>query len=509
MRVLVIGAMACVFSFGAEAQEKVKAKYQETITKQDLKEHLQIIASDSLEGRETGKRGQRMAADYIRNHFKEIGLLPAVNDTGYIQPFDIDLVEPAEVALAFEGQEYSFPDNLLYLGDVASQKIRFTEVVFCGYGIVDSMYNDYGKEGVAGKVVIMKSGEPTNEDGTFVLSGTTRPTEWSRNPIKKIEVARKMGAKAIIEINPELKSVLSRYKRYLMRTRVTLSEEGAALKAPYVMIGDSAASALLNITLADMPGMELGKTFKVNPTELSYTNRSEKGSSSNVLGYIKGEKRPNEYVVLTAHYDHLGIRDTVVFNGADDDGSGTVSVMELAEAFAMAKKNGEGPARSMIFMCVSGEEKGLLGSEYYTDHPTFPLENTVVNLNIDMVGRVDKEHEKNPDYVYVIGSEMLSSELKKINEKENKSSLKLDLDYRFDDPEDPNRFYYRSDHYNFAKNDIPVAFFFNGTHDDYHRSTDTEEKINYEKMVKIDQLVFRTAWELANRNKRIQVDMKK
>ncbi len=504
MKELFLGVVGFSMALGLVAQNK--ETYQKTIKAEDLETHLKVIASDSLEGRETGKRGQRLAADYIRSHFKRIGLLPAVNDTGYIQTFDIDLVEPAEVSLAFEGLEYVFPKNLLYLGDVTSQKIRFNEVVYCGYGIVDSLYDDYSQTPVAGKVVVIKSGEPTREDGAYVLSGTTRPTEWSRNPLKKIEEARKQGAKAIIEINPELKSVLSRYSRYLMRTRVKLLEQDATIKAPYVMVGDSTGAALLNITLADLDGLKAGDKLETNTASLSYTNKSEKGSSSNVLGYIKGASKPEEHIVITAHYDHLGMRDSLIFNGADDDGSGTVSVLEIAEAFAKARDAGNPPARSILFMCVSGEEKGLLGSEYYTDHPQFPLENTVANLNIDMVGRVDIEHDGNPDYVYVIGSEMLSSELKEINEKENKKSVKLDLDYRFDDPDDPNRFYYRSDHYNFAKNGIPVAFFFNGTHPDYHKSTDTEEKINYQKMAKIDQLIFRTAWELANRKKRIVVD---
>jgi Zn-dependent M28 family amino/carboxypeptidase len=224
---------------------------------------------------------------------------------------------------------------------------------------------------------------------------------------------------------------------------------------------------------------------------------------------MEGTDKKEELIVITAHYDHEGIQDGQIYNGADDDGSGTVAVLEMAEAFAEAKSAGFTPRRSILFMTVTAEEKGLLGSEYYTQSPVFPLQSTVVNLNIDMIGRVDKAHEGNADYIYVIGADKLSSELHKINEEANQKYTKLNLDYTYNDPNDPNRFYYRSDHYNFAKNRIPVAFYFNGVHDDYHRPTDDVEKINFQKMEKITRLVFHTAWELANRDQRIVVDSNK
>ena len=211
-------------------------------------------------------------------------------------------------------------------------------------------------------------------------------------------------------------------------------------------------------------------------------------------------------MVLTAHYDHLGTKDGEVFNGADDDGSGTVSLLEIAEAFSQAKKEGNGPRRSILFMPFSGEEKGLLGSEYYSQNPVYSFDNTVANLNIDMIGRVDEAHLKEKDFVYIIGSDKLSKELHKINESANDNYTKLKLDYTYNKPNDPNRFYYRSDHYNFAKHNVPIIFYFNGTHEDYHKSTDTPEKIDYNLLEKRAKLVFFTAWELVNRNERIKVD---
>ncbi|GAA5088472.1 M28 family metallopeptidase [Chryseobacterium ginsengisoli] len=229
--------------------------------------------------------------------------------------------------------------------------------------------------------------------------------------------------------------------------------------------------------------------------------------SENILAFIEGSEKPEEIIVISGHYDHVGTQNGVVYNGADDDGSGTVAVMEIAKAFQSAKKAGNGPKRSILFLHVTGEEHGLFGSEFYTDNPVFPLANTVVDLNIDMIGRDDPEN-RGKQYVYVIGSEMLSSQLKVINEAANKRTNNLELNYRYDDPNDTERLYYRSDHYNFAKNNVPVAFFFDGIHEDYHKPTDDVEKIDYNLLAKRTQLVFTTAWELANRPERIVVDRK-
>jgi len=229
-------------------------------------------------------------------------------------------------------------------------------------------------------------------------------------------------------------------------------------------------------------------------------------SSENVVAFIKGNEKPNEIIVLSAHYDHLGIKNGKTYYGADDDGSGTVAILEIAEAFQKAVKEGDTPKRSILFLHVTGEEKGLLGSKYYTNFPIFPLKNTVVDLNIDMIGRVDSIHTFNPYYVYLIGSNKLSTELHKLSEKINNNFTKLNLDYTYNSEDDPNRYYYRSDHYSFAKNNIPIIFYFSGTHKDYHKASDTPDKINYEVLAKRTQLIFYTAWELANRNTRIKVD---
>ena len=229
--------------------------------------------------------------------------------------------------------------------------------------------------------------------------------------------------------------------------------------------------------------------------------------SENILAFIKGTEKHEEIIVVSAHYEKKKKKNGVVFNGADDDGSGTVAVMQIAKAFQNAKKSGHGPKRSILFLHVTGEELGLLGSKYYAENPIFPMANIIADLNIDMIGRCDSENcWKN--YVYVIGSEMLSSDLKKINVEANNKVTQMELNYKYDDPNDPQKLYYRSDHYNFAKNGVPVAFFFDGIHEDYHKPTDDADKIDYEALQKRAQLVFATAWELANRKDRIVVDKK-
>ena len=329
-----------IFPFFCHSQENIK--YANTININDLYDHISVLASDSLEGRETGKPGQKKAAKYIASHFQKIGIPPYKRKT-YFQKFKV------------------------------KSKRHVCKCDDC--------------------------------DLTF-------------------------------------------FKR----------------------------------------------VFK--------SNQIIKGE--NVLGYIEGTDLKDELIIITAHYDHLGKHDSLIFNGADDDASGVSGALEIAEAFMIAKKEGYGPRRSILIMPVSGEEKGLLGSKYYTDNPIYPLNNTIANLNIDMIGRLDDWHNTG-DYVYLIGSDRLSYDLHNINEEINSNYTKLELDYKYNDENDPNRYYYRSDHYNFAKNNIPVIFYFNGVHEDYHRPSDTIEKLDFNKIKKISKLVFLTAWELANREERIKL----
>lgn len=268
-----------------------------------------------------------------------------------------------------------------------------------------------------------------------------------------------------------------------------------------------AAEYLRNFYIEEGIGapIEEGNYYQDIPVEYFNRRKQEEGSQ-NVIAFIKGSEKPDEIIVLSAHYDHVGTRGDQIYNGADDDGSGTVTLLEMAQAFQKAVKDGNGPKRSILFLHVTGEEIGLYGSKYYTDNPLFPLENTVCNLNTDMIGRIDPDKIDTPNYIYLIGSDKLSQVLHDVSEDVNKKYINLEIDYVYNDDNDPNRFYYRSDHYNFAKHNIPVIFYFNGTHADYHQPSDTPDKIEYELMAKRAQLIFLTAWEVANRDERITAD---
>ncbi len=253
--------------------------------------------------------------------------------------------------------------------------------------------------------------------------------------------------------------------------------------------------------LVDFDSRQVTRPDNINEDNIDWVK------TENVAAIIEGSTYPNEYIILTAHLDHVGIEGGEIFNGADDDGSGSMALLEIAEAFKLAELDGNRPKRSIVILHVSAEEKGLLGSKYYTDNPLYSLDETITNLNVDMIGRTDPTRNSNNDeYIYLIGTDRLSTMLHETSEKVNYKTVNLELDYRFNALDDPNRFYERSDHWHFAKNNIPVIFYFSGTHEDYHQPTDTAEKIRYELLTKRTRLIFHTAWEIANMDEKIEVD---
>lgn len=270
---------------------------------------------------------------------------------------------------------------------------------------------------------------------------------------------------------------------------------------------DKASKFLKDFYISNLIPSPLGADnyYQIIP-KLYFSDKSP--ASQNVVAYIEGSENPEEIVIISAHLDHLGTSDGQTFYGADDNASGTAALMEMAKAFALAKKDGYGPKRSILFLHFTAEESGLLGSQYYVNHPVYPLENTVVDLNIDMIGRVDRiyEEKREENYIYIIGADRLSTKLHYISEAANTQFTNLILDYKYNDESDPNLYYYRSDHYNFANNNIPVIFYFNGDHVDYHQPTDTPDKINYPLLQKRTQLIFFTAWYLANSKERLKAD---
>ncbi|HEX8377020.1 MAG TPA: M28 family peptidase, partial [Pedobacter sp.] len=370
-------------------------------------------------------------------------------------------------------------------------------------------------------VVIISRGEPV-KSGISLISKSSELSDWSKIRAKRIDNIRAKKPALILAVNPDLAQVLERSGSHLDKPKISLKKDkvqSPVLPADVVQLTPEAANVFFSksgttleqlMTSINESGLPASRKIKAD-IELSYGNKLKDVKAVNVLGYLEGTDLKQELVVLSAHYDHIGLNpDGIdkVFNGADDDGSGTTAVLELARAFSAAKKEGKGPRRSILFLGVVGEEKGLLGSEWYSEHPIFPLKNTICNLNIDMIGRVDTAHKNTPDYCYLIGSDKLSTQLHKISEEANATYTKLKIDYKYNDPADPERIYYRSDHYNFAKHGIPIIFYFNGVHEDYHKESDEISKIDFPLLVKRAKLVFYTAWELANRDKRPVVDVK-
>ncbi len=486
-------------------------QYASYVTAAGMSKNLHVLASDEYEGRETGKKGQKMAAEYISNQFKADGIPPYKENT-YYQEFPLSVIKSMPAEISINGKQFIANKDFYNYPGLSEQVITTKSVLFLGYGIDDEKYSDYKGADVKDKVVMILSGEPFRKDSTSFITGKKDKTKWSYYKTKP-DKAKEKGVSALLIVVDNVEKDVTDNKHRLESESMKL--EGNKIEMPVIYISKEMANTILKkkkIESLKEKILASGKPLNLvakTKIEISIKSKIEKVNSENVLGYIEGVDLKNELIIVTAHYDHLGKNGDVVFNGADDDGSGTVGVMELAQAFAKAKKDGHGPRRSMLFMTVAGEEKGLLGSSYYVQHPEFPIKNTVCDLNIDMIGRQDEKHKDNPNYIYVIGDDKLSSQLHTISESANKLYENLELDYTYNDVNDKNRFYYRSDHYNFAKNGIPIIFYFNGVHEDYHKATDKVEKINFDKMEKITRLVFYTAWELANRNERIVIDSDK
>jgi hypothetical protein len=506
-------------SFSAFGQKDLtQLKYAETITAADLKSRLEIIASDDFEGRETGQPGQKKAAKYIQKRFEEFGFKPIEKLGGYQQEFKLQLTYPDTVRLIVGADTLKFLKDMYYFPGFGDMLLQTKELMYLGYGIDDEKYSDYKGQEVAGRVLMISGDEPVNKKGISYLTGTKDFSDWTVDWTKKIDLAREKNAKALLVIDDNFTSSVTQFGRYIKRPNLELGDEPSEKSdIPLIYISSKMANKILKGAGVKGTHQKLEKTINKKGKSISeqlavavtidVKKNREELTSENVLAYLPGTEKPEEILVITSHYDHLGKKGDKIFNGADDDGSGTTTLLELAEAFSLASKEGNGPKRSILFMTVSGEEKGLLGSEFYTDNPVFPLENTVANLNIDMVGRIDENHAPDSNYVYIIGSDKLSTELHQLSEQANNKYSGIDFDYTYNDENDPNRFYYRSDHYNFAKNNIPVIFYFTGVHEDYHQPTDTVEKIMFQKTENIARLVFHTAWEIANRENRLVVDV--
>ncbi len=459
-----------------------------TIKVSSLQTHVNILSSDDMEGRECGKPGQKKAALYLRQQLQNIGV-QALSDN-YFQKFPLLEVSPLNIEVSVNGTDLKFGQEFQHYRNFDNVSLTGIETVFLGYGDRYSS-TGYKKVDVSGKAVFML-------DFREGLDNV---------PLKeRIQRAATMNAQAVFVIQ----EYYSEEGSYVYEKTQKLATDSFEYDIPVLHISKNFADSLLKNFGGPKLNKWLSKKKKKQKNynldlivDVKVNTVSRKISSENVLGFIPGKGSKNEVLVLMAHYDHLGIKGKDIYNGADDNATGVAALLEIAEAFSIANQMGGGFKRSVLILLVSGEEKGLLGSKYYCEHPEFSMKQTIATLNIDMIGRSDSLHYNDPNYVYVIGSNFISDALHEVNEKQNAVHSKLKLDYRYNSKEDPNRFYYRSDHYNFAKRGVPSIFYFSGIHKDYHQFDDTADKIDYKKLQNTAKHIFYTAWKLVTMDENI------
>ncbi|MDW8106568.1 MAG: M28 family peptidase [Armatimonadota bacterium] len=489
----------------------------ETITPLELQAHLEFIAADELEGRDTPSRGLNIAGLYIVSHLKRWGVKPAGENGTYFQTlrYRTESLDLRETRIELEGRTFEFGRDFV-ARPVALDITAPLVYVGDGWSNPTQGIDPYAGLEVRGKVLVVQASYPKE-----VLERGFEQAEalgW-RSPEQN---AHEKGALAIIRIDP---SDMGRLERIARMWSTRRSVEG--LETPRTMPLIVASQGLLEAIFAGEPVSateliqraergEPAPAFALNPQKqirimLKAQTRVE--TAYNIIGLIEGADPvlKNEYVSIGAHLDHVGVsqgRDGTVriYNGADDNGSGCVALLEMTEAFA----TGPRPRRSILVLWYAGEEQGLLGSRLFVKQPTVPLENIIVNINLDMVGRTRKPNDTDPrnrylsapNEVYVIGPNIASPDIGELLERVNQQYLQLRLNTMYDSVNHPEQLFFRSDQYSFVSVGIPAVFFFTGLHADYHQPTDTVEKIDFEKMTQVARTAFGLAWALADASER-------
>jgi hypothetical protein len=487
----------------------------ESITTGELRMHLEFLASEELGGRYTLSPNFTIAARYLATHLQAYGFRGAGDHGDFLQTFQVIAAKPdtakssLEITRAGKASNYHFGD--FYIAGGSSGEAQ-GEIVFAGSGISapSQQHDDYAGLDVKGKIVMIMAGVPAGIDRSRLADNEEGEG-----------AAHAHGAVGVLQVPAQRFLDLMKNKSFQERSA---SRESVRLarateeKLPSLILGPNLAEELLAACGLDLKALYDAVTRKqpLHPQKTGITARMNVGlqitrtTTQNVAGILEGSdpRLKNEYVVFSAHYDHLKAGPNgEIYPGADDDGSGTTAVLSIAHAMSL-----ERPRRSVLVVFHAGEELGLLGSEYNTDYaPAVPLEQMVADLNVDMIGRsrppgdkdLQDEHLTDANTIYLVGSNRISRELHQISEETNAQFQKMKLDYYYNDPANPERIYYRSDHWNYAKHGIPIIFYFDGTHLDYHRPTDTVDKIDFNKLTKVTRLVFETGWRIANLDHRL------
>jgi hypothetical protein len=441
-----------------------------------------------MEGRETGMRGQKLAADYLVSRYAGYHLSPVVNPCGYdtlsfLQKHYLSLRYTKGSSLSAGSDNFLYGKDFIYLRPDADTVLFVNNILFLA-NRSENIENVLSSDRYSTKNLMIYDSESLIEKLNLISQNKPWP-----------------GVVLVITGDEQI-------------FRIFNCKSGHTFPFPVIYINEKIAETLVGKDQYEKLKRKGKKKSLIRQSgcelSLGMVHETSALNGENVVAMLKGTDTNAGSIIISSHYDHLGKKDSLVYYGADDNASGTSAVIELARIFTMAARQGYRPKRNIIFLNVSGEEKGLLGSSYFVSHSPIPLNNIEADLNIDMIGRTDSIHDSTgvSDYVYVIGADRLSSELNSINERQNSLSVRLNLDYKYNAADDPNNFYRRSDHYNFARNGIPVIFYFDGKHADYHLPADVPSKINFDLLTKRARLIFLTAWELANRNDRIIVDKK-
>ncbi|MDZ7692211.1 MAG: M28 family peptidase [Balneolaceae bacterium] len=513
-------------------------EYQQQIHVNFLKQHLSVLAHDSLAGRETGTEGQKIAAKYLARQYEQMGLTAMGDEGSYFQNFELSAVQrDSTVFKLYDGG--GLVDHSVESQNATGNFIRAFggadslsgNIIFAGFGINDPANGviHLGDMKLEGKWVLVFQQIPHIVEGDTLIDTAINGNERFRSIIQK-------GAEGVLIIAPMKENEFEASAQQMaqlsyaepQQLSLTYLNENSVAELPqgYNTIKPSLAADILGIpgginSLEEYRQELIRNITEFSPTatgySLSHTPHTSRYTvdTENVVAMMEGSdpQLKDEVVVLTSHYDHVGIGQPdstgdTIYNGADDDGSGTVALLNIAKAINEAKADGYAPKRSILFLHVSAEEIGLLGSRYYSDHPVIPMDKTVANINIDMIGRIDPEHEKEgiSRYAYIIGSELISSELDSLLKTANAQSGQIELDKTYNDLNDPNQFYRRSDHWNFGRLRVPFIFFFSGVHEDYHRPSDEIHKIRFDKMADIIQTIYATTVVVANEETPPEVD---
>jgi Peptidase family M28 len=497
----------------------------EDITANQLRAYLTFVAADEMEGRDTPSRGLDITANYLASQLQRWGVKPAGDEGTFFQRISLlrRKVDPAKTTAALGDRTYVYGDDFLASSHPGGEAKG--PLVYIGYGLVFKAKNldPYKGLDVKGKFLVIHQGLPPGVSQTDLKGKDGDDYETTSH------YAARNGAAGILVV-PDMQTLMTwKTTRQAAVDRGSIQverlQDGTAV-VPQITASPAMIGTLFGgekLTGAEVMSRAFARTA-TDPFELgkdkilsvTIAANSEKLRTQNVVGILEGRDPVlrNEYVAVGAHYDHIGIRpgsgDTI-YNGADDDGSGTVAVLAIAEAFARQRTR---PRRSLLFVWHAGEEKGLWGSALVTKFPPVPIERIVAQINIDMIGRSRppgdtkpaNQRLTGPDEIYIVGSTMMSTELGELAAHVNEGYLGLTLNRKYDDPKDPERIYFRSDHYNYAKRGVPVLFFFDGVHEDYHRPSDSVDKIDFAKMEKVTRTIYAIAARVADLPSRPRID---